>query len=676
MRFSSSRAARCLAVVAAMSISLHAATGFTQNVADVDPRVRVTVARVPTPSITLRWNASTVAGGYLVRRRDPAATAWGAPVMLPATATEHVDRDVLPGREYEYAIQRSTAMGQTIVQGFSYVIAGIDVPYPDERGVVALVVESQTAMGATAEVAQLEADLRDDGWTVARVAIAASASPPSLRAELQRLGSTHGARLRAAILLGAVPRAFSGNISPDGHPDHRGAWPADAYYADLDGVWTDTRDFSGTTFNANRAGDGKFDQDTFPSPLELAVGRVDAERMPAFGMTPVELMRRYLRRDHEFRVGAFSPSRRTWVSDSFGYFGGEAFARVAWRDGNAVHGSDPATGRPFFDALEDPSGGYSLAFGCGPGNPQGAAGVGSTTDFATRNPRAVFVGLFGSYFGDWAYENNFLRAPLFSPSPALASVWFARPYVNLHGLGAMRSFGDEFLRSVQGRGYDSPRGGVHQGLMGDPTLRLFTLRPPTAARVDPSAPPTLRWEPSPDASEGYHVFRRRTSTDATERLTMTPFMGTMFQDPRPLVGEEAEYRVVAVRRETTGSGTFFNHSHGARVTVGPRAPLDAGGVPLDARSFGDGSALAEAGASDVSVADVSLQDGTAVDVTAVEGGARAGGADGGPAATPTAPGCACRAGHGSASLNPWVLMLALVALVRDRRRQRRGVTEA
>mgnify|MGYP000013517969 CR=1 FL=1 len=28
---------------------------------------------------------------------------------------------------------------------------------------------------------------------------------------------------------------YSGNIYPDGHTDHRGAWPADTYYGDIDG---------------------------------------------------------------------------------------------------------------------------------------------------------------------------------------------------------------------------------------------------------------------------------------------------------------------------------------------------------------------------------------------------------------------------------------------------------
>jgi hypothetical protein len=54
--------------------------------------VHATVASAPTPSITLQWNASTLAGNYIVRRRDGGATAWMQIAMLPGNATEYVDR--------------------------------------------------------------------------------------------------------------------------------------------------------------------------------------------------------------------------------------------------------------------------------------------------------------------------------------------------------------------------------------------------------------------------------------------------------------------------------------------------------------------------------------------------------------------------------------------------------
>src|SRR6185436_10386329 len=82
---------------------------------------------------------------------------------------------------------------------------------------------------------------------------------------------------------------YSGQINPDFHADHLGAWPADAYYGDMDGNWTDNSVNYTQTLNTdpvdaarltNRPGDGKFDQNQFPSAIELEVGRVDLSNMP------------------------------------------------------------------------------------------------------------------------------------------------------------------------------------------------------------------------------------------------------------------------------------------------------------------------------------------------------------------------------------------------------------
>ena len=66
---------------------------------------------------------------------------------------------------------------------------------------------------------------------------------------------------------------LKGNLAPDGHGEHYGAWPADVYYGDVNGAWTDNSVWStGAAWprNHNVPGDGKFDQTTIPSQVELA----------------------------------------------------------------------------------------------------------------------------------------------------------------------------------------------------------------------------------------------------------------------------------------------------------------------------------------------------------------------------------------------------------------------
>jgi hypothetical protein len=286
------------------------------------------------------------------------------------------DTSVTVGKAVEYNVQRR---GSTT--GNAYAVGGIKVPFPEDVGVVALVVDSATNKALATQLSRLEQDLAAEGWDVERVEVEATDKPEAVRSKLVALSAKHAVRFRAAFLVGSVPRAFSGSINPDGHPDHKGAWPADTFYGDLDGVWTDTQNLGGEGTFVNNAGDGKFDPSRIPSDVDIAVGRVDMRELPAFAPADeLALLTRYLDADHAFRTAEKTYGARTFVSDNFGYFSGEAFARIAWRDAYPIYGTGPESGKPIFDALEDPAG-YGLAFGCGGGNPTGAGGVGSTADF-------------------------------------------------------------------------------------------------------------------------------------------------------------------------------------------------------------------------------------------------------------------------------------------------------
>ncbi len=584
---------------------LWALTASAQPIRALDPHLTAAPGSL-SGTLSLRWNESPDATGYTLRRRSGPGEAWTTLTQLPGHATSFDDPAAPWGRTFEYHLLKLDAEGP---HGQAWVRAGADVPFDaaDARGVAAIVVDAKTAAaeGLPERLERLARDLRGDGFAVEQLVVGDddSDTPPEVKARIWELHARVDGRLRAVILLGAVPRPFSGNLAPDAHPDHQGAWPADGYYADPS-EWTDSLNLGGAGPFANTSGDGKFDHSTHPGPLELRVGRIDAEGMGSF--SPLEgpaLVARYLDANHAYRHAHARFARRAYVRDTFGHFGGEAFARIGFRDGAAVLGA-PAmedAERSFFDVLEAPDG-YALAFGSGGGTPTSASGIATTSDFVTRAPRVVFLGLFGSYFGDWSYDDNLLRAALLSPGEVLASAWFARPYLHLHGLGALQSFGDAFVESAnnEGTGYDvgSQARSVHQALLGDPTLRLFVIPPPRALVLELSASGMgLRWEPPLQGDPGdgpvrYHVYRRGLDPAAAfedeVRITPSPIASTSLFDPSAAPGARYTWRVVAVQRVKTGSGTFFQHSQGAMVE-GARPssmthPPDAGTAPLD----GDG----------------------------------------------------------------------------------------
>ena len=97
-------------------------------------------------------------------------------------------------------------------------------------------------------------------------------------------------------IIGHVPVPYSGYFSstgtrppPDGHVEgsgnHTGAWPADVFYADFEGIWEDilVKCTTGSQYrHHNIGGDGKFDPSELPGKASVDLGRVDFYEMPAF----------------------------------------------------------------------------------------------------------------------------------------------------------------------------------------------------------------------------------------------------------------------------------------------------------------------------------------------------------------------------------------------------------
>jgi hypothetical protein len=534
--------------------------------------VSAEVQAVP-PQIELRWPADPKATDYTVFRRGLADPTWGSSLArLEGRETRHLDREVKPGVVYEYKVHKSGQNGSAF-EGTGYLRAGIEIPLVDRRGKVILLVDSTQAAPLQAEIRRLERDLEGDGWRVLRHDVDPQAKPPDVKAAIKKDYESDPAAVRSLFLLGHIPVPYSGRYNPDGHADHLGAWPADSYYGDLDVEWTDQAvDFPGAARpeGKNVPGDGKFDPSQLPSEVALEVGRVDLGRMPAFGKSETELLRRYLDRDHAFRHRALAAERRALISDQFGDFRGEAFVSGSWRNFAALVGAEKIETGDWFRSLT--AGSYLFAHGSGAGGWQSCAGVGTTADFAQKPVQAVFTVLFGSYFGDWDVKDGLLRAPLASDGSPLACLWSGRPHWYLQSLALGETLGYATRLTQNNRGLYQPTGafarGVHIALMGDPTLRIHVVAPPSGLLRKPEgAGVRLSWQASPDADQGYHVYRKDGA--AWTRLSGTPVAETRFLDPSP--AREGAYMVRAVRLERGPGGTYLNASQ-ALFEPEPPAP--------------------------------------------------------------------------------------------------------
>ena len=409
-------------------------------------------------------------------------------------------------------------------------------------------------------------DLVGDGWQVVRRDVAANQSSVEVKRIIQAQPAD------AVFLLGHLPVPYSGDLRPDGHDDHAGAWPADVYYGALDGQWTDV---AVTATNAassarqhNVPGDGKFDQSEIPGPVRLAVGRVDFHDLPAFDATPTDLLRRYLDRLHAYRQGKLPVETRGWVQDNFSSHP-ERFGYSGWQNLTTLLGPENVVARDWPNV--EPA--RHLWFtGCGPGGHESMAGFGNTKQLVTTPLNAVFTFLFGSYFADWDRPNNLMRAALASDDGALTCGWAGRPHWFVHPMGMGATIGD-CLRLTQNNSADGyqpvgsfPRG-VHIALLGDPTLRMHRVKPPTHLKARTTVRGMrLSWQASPQTgAAGYQVYRAATELGPYARLTESPLEACEFTDPQGVPGNH--YMVRAIALQLTPTGSYYNASQAAFVTL-------------------------------------------------------------------------------------------------------------
>lgn len=574
------------------------------------------------PRVTLHWNASPYpVTGQTVYRRVPGATNWEVSQVLSPAVVSWADPGAAHQTLYEYRLERvhSSPLG-AVAEGWIW--TGSAVPAVEDRGRLILAVDATMAGPLGGELHRLVLDLTGDGWEVVRTDIARTATPVQARDAIRGWYAQDPARTRAVLLFGRIPVPYSGQVCPDGHwdplpdPHHRGAWPADAFYGDMDGVWTDasvhyTVGNLGGTRNHNVPGDGKFDVSLLVGEHlpEVAVGRVDLANMGGIsgGLSETELLRRYLDRHHAFRhrTGLFSTiGDRALVDDTrFGPDWGFATAVSGWTSGVALVGTANTVAGDWVPALSAQD--HLLAYGCGPGEFDGAEGVGTSADFRDTRCRAIFNLTFGSFFGDWDTTDNYLRAPLVgrSDSRVLVSIWSGVPVWRLFPLAAGGTMIDAYRHAVHE--VNQPGGPFpptdeswtnpdqsHVALMGDPTLRSHPARPVSSVGVVRSGNQvTLSWvNPAGEANRlGCRIYRSTDLFGPYARVgAQTSVAATSFVDTPPHPGRWF-YQVRSVKRETTPSATYDNLSQGVFAEI----DLPASGYTAWVAGLGDPSETAD-----------------------------------------------------------------------------------
>jgi hypothetical protein len=538
------------------------------------------------PYILLTWNTSATATGFTVYRRAYGTSDWGTAIAtLGATDTFHLDKNVSAATVYEYAIKKGTSVpdpfyGNTKnIAGYAYLTAAIEKPATHKRGNVWLLVSKLISDSLPTEVAALKSDLSADGWMVFSEVISADAKVADIKTLIKAKNSEEP--IKSIYLLGHIPVPYAGlycadpqfRYPPDGHAEtdpnsHCGAWAADVYYGDLEGLWTDD---DSTTLgkreaNKNLIGDGKFDNSGIPGEVTVAVGRVDFSRLPRITLSEVALTRNYLNKVHDYKTAVTKPLNEGIIQNNFAG-STEGFSSGAVHDFSAVLGENKVKYTTTF-LTDNNAKDYLLGYACAGGDGYDSMNrILSSASFNTKNG-AAFNHLFGSFFGDFDSDNNLLRASLASTKLGYATIWSGRPKWVTHPLALGETYGDVTIRSQNNNGdYDAAyfQNQVHMALLGDPTLRHDMIIPPTAILLTPNSDKsnaTVTWTASTEPSPlGYFVYRSHRPEGRFILLNTDPVTATTYTDNAPYDGSNY-YMVKTAKEITTGSGSYINVSLG------------------------------------------------------------------------------------------------------------------
>ena len=525
---------------------------------------------------TLRWIADPDATQYELFLNEPIGgsnpTSLG---NLPGTESEATINGLEAGQRYELIVQKRVD-GEVVGQG--NILVGIEAELIDWRGRCLTVIESTIADSLSLEVDRWRKDLLGDGWWTDTILVDAGDAVNDVKARIEAWYDSQNGQSQALFLLGHVPVPYSGNIGPDGHNDHIGAWPADAYYGELEGFWSDnsTNNTSARReANRNVPGDGKFDQSFLTSDMDLEVGRVDFSNLPAFPESEIELTRQYMDKNHAFRMKEFDLPRRAIIENNFASFA-EGFGQNGWNNFVPFFGPDNVAYGNYDEVLKNE--GYLCSYACGPGSYRSAGGIGSTANlFVPHDLETVFTMNFGSYFGDWDSQDNFLRSALGS-GKILVNAWAGRPNWHFFHMAQGLHVGYSAALTQYNFIYPSGFGGrsIHAGLMGDPTLRLHMVAPISNLQVNTTdGVVQLNWTESADATEGYAIYRKAADESFYQRLAYQ-LDTNFFEDACLEAITEYSYLVKAIHLETSASGTYYNSSTALEI----KASVSKSNVPV------------------------------------------------------------------------------------------------
>lgn len=562
------------------------------------------IAQTNPVALNLVWNAPT---NLLlnVKRRAMGSTQWQ---WLPgAIGTNLVDSTVVPGERYEYNLNAGFLHPDGVRDEFGNSMTASVLGRPlESRGKVMLLVDETLAAGLQPELGTFITNLVGDGWSVLRGNMPRHiddyTSPAAFATNYFNITnrikpfirSNHNAfpgQIKHLLIVGHVAIPYTGDQADDGHwstpspgnpyGSHQGTWASDMFYGDVDGVWRDSKTvtWSANPENWNAPADGKLDEDYIPAnsegvaEIEFPVARIDFARLPAFAETETELVKRYLRKNSQYRHQQLSFAPNAIGTDLFFSFQSSLVpVQMSVESASKLAVLNPGIQG---DVFTHP-GSFVVGAQSGPGfvdrindsRPQEQ----TTVHFATNRtaPSCAFYFFRSSFFQDWNLNNNFMRAVLAPTNGGLAAGWVLSMGVwRLDSLasGLELGFGSREVLNTRLKPFWGGQSGRATQILGDSTLRYPVLAPPSGLIYSLSNNlMQLNWTAAPGPDVTYNVYLSVTGLNGNfTKLNQAPLAATSFT-AGPRRRGTMVFMVRGLKVASTGAGSFTNLSQGIFVS--------------------------------------------------------------------------------------------------------------
>jgi hypothetical protein len=554
--------------------------------------VKIKVANFTSNSVSFSWTSDAVVSTSIFRKEI--SDTWWTRLKYNHSPLTFTDNSITEGKEYEYKFEVNT--GTNPSKAYGYMSFGAKIPEVTSRGNILLLVDDRFETTLASEINTLKRDLISEGWNPRATYCSKDTTVSYVKSVIDGIHATN--TLDGIYIIGHIPIPYSGLIYPDGHTDHRGAWPTDLYYASDASNWTDNsvnHTNSSRPANSNLVGDGKFDNNEMKGKTFCPISRVDFYNLPQVASNETTTLKNYLDKASSYKRGGFTALDKGVVDDNLSTFS-EGFSFNGHMNFSSLFG-DSVSKSSLLSTLQSDT--YKWSYACGYGTDSSLSGVGSVTTLKNSDYQGIFSMVFGSYFGDWNTEDNFMRS-LLADGKMLTTCWAGRPNWFFHHMGLNNPIGTSSKMSVENSSnswylntssydiYGYYSNGVHMQLLGDMSLRqnykkaISTFN--TAYNTNTSSVDLTWTQPVGELVTEYKIYK---SSDSVSNFTLLATLlasDSTFSDS--LIASTGNYYYISyVTLDSTNSGSYYNRSTGTYASSDTTGHAAMTALPMKLISF-------------------------------------------------------------------------------------------